>query len=70
MKLFPIYWDWLDYDKENIVSEANFFRKYTDMIAEAEGTKEKDDCDEKDDDCDESESDKKGKKKEFWKEFK
>ncbi len=52
------------------MSEANFFRKYTDMIAEAEGTKEKDDCDEKDDDCDESESDKKGKKKEFWKEFK
>ena len=41
------------------------------MIAEAEVTKEKDDCDEKDDDdCDESESDKKGKKKEFWKEFK
>jgi len=51
------------------MSEANFFRKYTDMIAEAEGAKEKDDCDEKDDDnCDES--DKKGKKKEFWKEFK
>ena len=53
------------------MSEANFFRKYTDMIAEAEGTKEKDDCNEKDDDdCDKSESDKKGNKKEFWKEFK
>ena len=39
------------------MSEANFFRKYSDIIAEAEGTKVKEKekgCDEKDDeDCDE-----------------